>query len=142
VGAVSGNLDQLQIGRPTSTVIAYRTAWKDLERVAKGQGVSIPQEVTPAIVAEFVKQMRGRGLSANTAKARLAKIRYYRIALGVSPPLARTNPAEHTLGYSDHRVVKEARKRLPLDDQDLAQLFGAPIHTLQLRSQNGAKRCQ
>lgn len=126
-----------QVGRPPSTVIAYRTAWEDLIDAAREMGMTTPSAVTADVVRHFKERMRARKLTAKTAKGRIAKVRYI-YKLGMSDGLVQANPAEHIVAYSEHRLVVKARKRLPLDLSDLQLLFGSAIYTRHLRSRGQA----
>jgi len=120
-------------GRPRSTVIAYHTPWTALRRFAQSKGIKHPAGLTPALMAEFVADMRKRGLAPRTINERLCKVRsIFRVACGKL--LLRENPAQYTLGVKENRLRKQATKRLPFDQQDLDRIFGSPIFVEHKRS--------
>ena len=123
-------------GRPRSTIIAYRTAWTDLERFAAANHVPTPGEVTPVLMTKFVENMRSpeRSLSVSTTNGRLSKVKeIYSIACGKH--LLKENPAEKTLGVRQSAAASRRKKRLPFSTADLELIFGSRIFTAQYRSQ-------
>ena len=123
-------------GRPKSTIIAYNTAWTDLERFAAKNDVRAPGEVTPLLMTAFVDDMRSpeRSLAVSTVNGRLSKVKeIYKIACGKH--LLTENPATHTLGVGQSAAARRRRKRLPFSVSDLELIFGSRIFTTQYRSQ-------
>ncbi|MHB1872615.1 MAG: DUF6538 domain-containing protein [Steroidobacteraceae bacterium] len=122
--------------RPKSTIIAYQTAWSDLERFAATNGIRSPGEVTPLLMTAFVKDMRSpeRSLAVSTTNGRLSKVKeIYKIACG-KHELAE-NPATHTLGARQSAAARRRKKRLPFSTAELELIFGSRIFTTQHRSQ-------
>lgn len=120
-------------GRPRSTVIAYNTPWTALRRFTQSKGIKSPAGLTPALMKEFVKDMRARGLAAVTINERLSKIRSI-LRLACEDSLLRENAAQKTLGVQENRLRKRASKRLPFDQQDLDRIFGSAIYVEHKRS--------
>lgn len=121
--------------RPKSTLIAYHTAWTDLERVAGKNDVRTPGEVTPLLMTAFVDDMRSpeRSLAVSTVNGRLSKVKeIYKIACGKHLTV---NPATHTLGVRQSAAARRRRKRLPFSAADLELIFGSRVFTTQYRSQ-------
>jgi len=122
--------------RPKSTIIAYQTAWTDLEHFAAKNNVRTPGEVTPLLMTQFVDDMRSRerSLAVSTVNGRLSKVKeIYKIACGKH--LLTENPATHTLGVRQSAAARRRKKRLPFSVADLELIFGSKIFTAQYRSQ-------
>ena len=127
--------DQVE-GRPKSTIIAYQTAWSDLERFAAKNGIRSPGEVTPLLMTMFVDDMRSpdRALAVSTTNGRLSKVKeIYKIACGKH--LLTTNPATNTLGARQSAVARRRKRRVPFESADIELIFGSRIFTAQHRSQ-------
>ena len=127
--------DQVE-GRPKSTIIAYQTAWSDLERFAAKNGIRSPGEVTPLLMTMFVDDMRSpdRALAVSTTNGRLSKVKeIYKIACGKH--LLAENPATQTLGARQSAVARRRKRRVPFESADIELIFGSRIFTAQHRSQ-------
>ncbi len=122
-------------GRPKSTIIAYNTAWTNLEHFAAKNEVRTPGDVTPLLMTAFVDDMRSpeRSLAVSTVNGRLSKVKeIYKIACGKH--LLAENPATHTLGVRQSAAASRRKKRLPFSAADLELIFGSRIFTTQYRS--------
>ena len=127
------------VGRPKSTIIAYQTAWTDLEHFAAKNGIRSPGEVTPLLMTMFVDDMRSpdRALAVSTTNGRLSKVKeIYKIACGKH--LLATNPATNTLGARQSAVARRRKRRVPFASADIELIFGSRIFTAQYRSQGQA----
>lgn len=123
------------VGRPKSTIIAYSTAWTDLERFAAKNDLRTPAEVTPLLMTQFVDDMRTRerALAVSTVNGRLSKVKeIYKIACGKH--LLTDNPTLHTLGARESAAASRRKRRLPFGAADLELIFGSQIFTAQYRS--------
>jgi len=124
------------VERPKSTIIAYNTAWTDLERFAAHNDVRTPGEVTPLLMTAFVDHMRSpeRSLAVSTVNGRLSKVKeIYTIACGKHR--LSENPAAHTLGARQSAAARRRKKRLTFSTADLELIFGSRIFTTPYRSQ-------
>jgi integrase len=125
-------------GRPKSTIVAYQTPWRDLQRFTKTKRITDPGVVTPKDMTDFVEDMKERGLAVGTINERLTKIRsIYKVAKG-KHKLA-TNPAADTLGVKESSVRQRRKRRLSFGERDLELIFGSAIFTEQKRSKGQSR---
>lgn len=74
-----------------------------------------------------VNSMKERGLAPLTAKGRVSSIRrIYKIA--ISQGDLKSNPATDTVCYTENRVAKRRKRRLPFDNEDLGTIFGSQVY--------------
>lgn len=124
--------DQVE-DRPLSTTIAYRTPWRDLRRFAEAKEISLPGDITPELMTEFVDSMHERGLAVVTTNGRIGKLRdIYKVAAGKH--LLASNPAAETLCRKENNAKKRRKRRLPFARTDLDTLFRSEVFTKHTRS--------
>lgn len=125
-------------GRPKSTAIATQTPFLELKRLAAGEGIQCPEDVTPELMRKFVDQMATR-LVVVTLNERLAKLKSLFKLLKAKGVMSH-NPAADTVGLKENSFKKRKNKRLPFTKSDLTNIFSSCVFNDQhLRSQGQAQ---
>lgn len=120
-------------GRPQSSIAAYLMPWLALQRFAAESKAFHPQAVTAEMMSGFSQHMRDGGLAINTINERLRKVRYI-FEVAKAKHKITGNPAAETLGYVGPTRGKKQKKRLALEPQDIALVFGSSIFVKHERS--------
>ncbi|MGA2842161.1 MAG: DUF6538 domain-containing protein, partial [Steroidobacteraceae bacterium] len=120
-------------GRPKSTIAAYRTPWRALQRFAASHNALHPQAVTATMMSDFAEDMKQKGLATASINERLLKVRYI-FKVGKGKHKLTHNPAAETLGFTESTTNGNERSRVALDPQDIELLFSSPIFVEHVRS--------
>jgi integrase len=123
------------VDRPLSTTLASQTPWRDVRLFAEGRGIKGPTQLTPELLADWVQEMKERGLAVKTINERILKVRAIFTECRKRPNLGvKTNPALETAGFKESRAKQRKKRRMPFDAGDLQKLFSSEIFTQHKRS--------